>query len=172
MTQPWSINPSTCTDKLALDYAHVGLFDTRTQKIFIALRPPANQPQASIRLAHARLLQGVDADISSADKDHFLCLWFHPPDTGQGYVQGYPIEWSEGHVLIRLDPLWNYSSQKILAPTDAGRIERNVEQQYAWGQRIFKQYLTLKPRFPVSWHLIGPRPTDSMFYIQRVEPRR
>jgi len=84
-------------------------------------------------------------------------------------VHGYPIEWDEGHLLIRLDPNWSYHAQKFIPSTDTAKIERNIEQQYEVGKRIFEAYCVKKPKHPLSWHMIGPRPADSMFYIQRVE---
>jgi len=56
-----------------------------------------------------------------------------------------------------------------LRSTDIRRIDKNIDQQYAWGQWIFDQYLALERDHPLSWHLIGPRATDSIFYVQRVE---
>jgi hypothetical protein len=44
--------------------------------------------------------------------------------------------------------------------------------QYEWGRKIFDLYASRAPKFPLSWHMIGPRATDSMFYIQRVEATR
>jgi len=39
-------------------------------------------------------------------------------------------------------------------------------------RRVFEAYASKSPRFPLSWHMIGPRAADSMFYIERVEARR
>ena len=72
-------------------------------------------------------------------------------------------------MLVRLDPSWNYATCRMVAQTDTAKVDKNVEQQYVWGRRIFQSYVDLKPKFPVSWHMIGPRATDSMFYVQRVE---
>ena len=167
------------TDKLRLDYAHVGLFDTVGHTIWIA-RPklpavpgaqgvPGN-PGEPGRVSHARLIVGGGNDHSVADKDRFLCFWFHTPGSGEGLVQGYPIEWDEAHLMVRLDPHWDYRTQTLLRSIDTRKIEDNIEQQYRWGRQIFAAYTGLKPRFPLSWHLLGPRAIDSTFYVQRVEP--
>ena len=172
VSQERSINPQQCADKLSHDYAHVGVFDVRTRRPFAA-RPVPDRPAQALRIAHALLLTGHDGDNPDHTlKDRFICYWFHPPMTGHGYVQGYPIQWDEGHLLVRVDPLWNHATNTLIPPTDTARVEHNLEQQYAFGQRIFRAYLALKPPFPLSWHAIGPRPNDSMFYVQRVEPRR
>ncbi|NJL30413.1 MAG: hypothetical protein HC898_01605 [Phycisphaerales bacterium] len=92
------------------------------------------------------------------------------PDTGSGYVHGYPIEWEEGHLLVRLDPNWNYQRRLFIPGSDNLAVEANIEQQYAWARQVYESYLALKPKFPISWHMIGPRPADSMFYVQRTEP--
>ncbi len=162
------INRRYCTDKITATYAHVGLFDVDDQKLWIAKKRGWGQT-STIQISHARLLTRGTGETSTADKDRFVCTWFHPPDSGQGYVHGHPIEWSEGHLLIRLDPNWNYLTRSFVASTDTAKVEHVTEQQFEWGKKILDAYLALKPPFPLSWHMIGPRPTDSMFYIQRFE---
>lgn len=150
-----------------MDYAHVGLYDVKQAKPWIAKKRWNVVP---VRVSHARLLVGGTQDTSTAEKDQYLCYWYHTPGTGEGYVHGYPIEWDEAHLLIRLDPNWNYATRTFIPRTDTAKIEKNINQQYAWGQRLFDMYTALKPKFPLSWHMVGPRAADSMFYIQRVEP--
>lgn len=161
------INRQYCTDTVHVDYAHVGLFDAGEKHIWIAKKRWGVLP---VRVSHARLLVGGTHDTSTADKDRYVCFWFHTPGTGEGYVHGYPIEWDEGHLLIRLDPNWNYLTRQFIPSTDTARVEKNIEQQYAWGRHIFEAYASKKRKFPLSWHMVGPRATDSMFYIERREP--
>ncbi len=169
MSQATRINKRHCTNRLNADYAHVGLLDVSDLSLWIARRRFGANP---IRVSHAKLLVGGDNNISVADKDRFVCYWFHTPNSGDGLVHGYPIEWDEGHLMIRLDPNWNYQAQELIRSTDAAKIEHNIDRQFAWGQRIFDAYVDCRPRFPLSFHMVGPRPTDSMFYIQRVEAQR
>jgi len=161
------INKQYCTDRLRADYAHVGLYDATDSKLWIARKRWGTTP---VNVSHAKLLKGGGQDTSTAEKDRFVCYWFHTPGTGEGYVHGYPIEWDEGHVLIRLDPNWNYATQTFIPNSDARKVERNIETQYAWGQKIYESYLKKKITFPLSWHMVGPRAADSMFYIERHEP--
>ena len=161
------VNRRYTTDRVKATYAHVGLYDVAEHKIWIAKN---RRDMPAVRVSHARLLIGGTQDTSTGDKDRFLCYWFHTPGTGQGYVHGYPIEWDEGHLMIRLDPNWDYAACKFVASTDTARIKRNLDQQYLWGEKIFQTYMDARPKFPMSWHLVGPRPTDSMFYIKRVAP--
>ncbi len=161
------INKQYCTRRIRVDYPHVGLYDVNDRSIWIARRRWGISP---VRVSHARLLVGGTQDTSTADKDRFLCYWFHTPGSGQGYVHGYPIEWEEGHLMIRLDPNWNYQARQFIAGTETARIEKNIEQQYEMGRRVYQAYLELKPGFALSWHMVGPRAADSMFYVQRVEP--
>lgn len=163
------INRRYCTNQVRVDYAHVGLFDVVEKEMWIARKRWGVVP---VRISHARLLTSGSNTTSTADKDRFVCYWYHTPGTGEGYVHGYPIEWEEGHLLIRLDPNWNYLTQTFIPGTDTAKLEKNVDQQYDWGQRIFDAYTARGPGFPLSWHMIGPRATDSMFYIQRVEAKR
>ncbi len=149
-----------------MDYPHVGLMDVRDKRVFIARKRWGVSP---VRVSHARLLVGGTQDTSTADKDRFVCYWYHTPNSGEGFVHGYPIEWSEGHLLVRLDPNWNYMTRKFIPNSDIAKVERNIEQQYKWGQNIFKSYADRKRKFPMSWHMIGPRAADSMFYVERVE---
>ena len=166
MSHERSINKAYCTDRLRVDYAHVGLYDVAQRKTWIAKKAWGVVP---IRISHARMLQGGSNDASVADKDRFLCYWFHTPNTGQGYVHGYPIEWSEGHLLVRIDPNWSYATSQFIPATETTKIDRNLDQQYVWGETIFKAYIAMKPSFPISLHMIGPRATDSMFYVMRSE---
>lgn len=167
VTDERKINRKYCTDKIHTHYAHVGLFDVSNQQFWIAKKKPWGTPP--IRVSHARLLRSGTHDASTADKDRFICTWFHPPNTGQGHIHGYPIEWEEGHVLIRMDPRWNYQTRQLIATTDTTKIDRNIDKQYDWGRKILSLYLDQKPRFPLSWHMVGPRARDSMFYIERIE---
>lgn len=153
-------------DRLRTDYAHVGLYDVQEHRIWIARQAWDVVP---IRISHARMLQGGSFDTAVADKDRFLCFWFHTPNTGQGYVHGYPIEWAEGHLLVRIDPNWNYAAGQLIPSTQTAKIEHNLDQQYHWGEAIFKAYVAMEPGYPISLHMIGPRATDSMFYVQRWE---
>ena len=161
------VNPKFCTDKLRVDHPHVGLYDVDNRQLWMAKKRIGGG--SPIRVSHARLLLAGDGDGSTADKDRFMCYWFHPPNTGEGYVQGYPIEWNEGHLMVRLDPYWDYKVRKLIPSTDTARIDHNLDQQYGWGGKIFETYLALKPPYPLSWHMIGPRVTDSMFYVRRFE---
>lgn len=161
------VNKRYCTNRIHVDYAHVGLFDVADRSIWIAKRRPWGMPP--IRVSHARMLLGGSNTTAVADKDRFICFWFHTPGSGEGYVHGYPIEWEEGHLLIRLDPNWNYLNQQFVPNTDTARIEKNTDMQFDWGRQIFEAYAVRKPRFALSYHMIGPRPADSMFYVQRVE---
>ncbi len=163
-----AINRAYCTRKLRADYAHVGLYDATAHELWIA-RNRWGMPAS--RVSHARLLQGGTQDTSTAEKDRFVCYWYHTPGSGEGMVHGYPIDWTEGHLLIRLDPNWSYLTKTFIPSTDARRIEKNIEQQYQWAETIFKSYCALRPRFALCWHMIGPRAVDSMFYIERVEGR-
>lgn len=168
MAEQLNIDTRFCTDQPSTGYAHVGLFDVQQQRLWAA-RDRQDGPSA-IQISHASLLVGGTDGVSTAEKDRFMCTWFNPPASGQGLVQGYPIEWEEAHVMVRLDPNWNYLTRQFIASTDSAKVERNIKQQYEWGRKIFEMYLAAQPPFPVSWHMIGPRATDSMFYIRRVAP--
>ena len=168
MSSETAINRSHCTNQLRVDYAHVGLFDVSDRSLWIAKKRFGTKP---IQVSHARLLKHGSNNSSTADKDRFLCYWFHTPNTGEGYVHGYPIEWAEAHLMIRLDPNWNYATQEFIASVESAKVGRNIDQQYKWGESIFRCYVEKRPAFPLSWHLIGPRATDCMFYIERWEPQ-
>ncbi len=168
MTAPPKINTRYCTDRVRVDYPHVGLFDPQNQKLWIAKKRWTGTP--AIRTSHARLLHAGSAATSTADKDHYICYWFYTPNSGEGYVHGYPIEWEEAHLLIRSNPTWDYRTQNLLPPDNPLAINRNLDHQHTAAKQIFTTYTALTPNFPISYHLIGPRPTDSMFYINRQEP--
>lgn len=166
------INKSYATQKLSAGYPHVGLFDVQSRELWIARKKWGQNPG---RVSHARLITGGTNETGVADKDRFLCYWFHLPDLknthfhGTSGVHGYPIEWHEAHLLIRQDPNWDMVNQTLIKSTETRKIEKNIDQQYAWAELVFAQYKQLERKFPLSWHFIGPRATDSMFYVERIE---
>ena len=161
------INPEYCTDELVTTYAHVGLYDAADRHAWIAKKRESQNP---IRVSHARLLIGGTQDTSTISKDQFICYWFHPPHTGEGYIHGYPIEWDEGHLMVRLDPHWDFVSATFIPITDTARVEKNIDNQIQYANHLFSLYIESQPAYPLSLHLIGPRATDSMFYLKRYDP--
>src|SRR5512133_1362434 len=81
------VSTKLCTDKFNGKYPHVGLYDCRDRKVWVS-RPLSGQ---AIRTSHARLITGAENAVSTVWKDRFLCFWFYTPNTGEGYVQGYPV---------------------------------------------------------------------------------
>lgn len=160
------INTKFATNRVKAHYAHVGLYDVADLQLWVARK---RFGQRVDQVSHARLITGGTNSTSTADKDRFMCYWFHTPNTGSGPVQGYPIEWEEGHLLIRLDPNWDYHKQAFISNTSERKLEKNIDQQFAAGKRIYQSYLDLKPGFPLSYHMIGPRAADSIFYVERHE---
>ena len=161
------MNKTYGTRKLSTTYPHVGLFDVADRSLWIAKN---RWRMSASQVSHARLLQGGSNDSSTADKDRFVCFWFHTPDSGEGPLQGYPIEWAEGHLIVRLDPSWSHSQQAFIPASDTRRIDRNLDEQFRWGKLIFQAYLDAEPAFPLSYHMVGTRATESMFYVDRAEP--
>ena len=155
----------------------MGLYDIASRDLWIAKKKLGQDPS---RVSHAKLLSAGGGNMASAEKDRFLCFWFHHPSsaptqalgsvaTASMAVHGYPIEWNEAHLLVRLDPTWDIAQQCLVKSTDTRKIDKNIDQQYAWGEEIFKHYREVKGKDPLSWHLVGPRAQDSMFYVERVE---
>jgi len=159
------ISTRLCTDKFNGKYPHVGLYDCRARKVWLA-KPLAGQ---AIRTSHARLITGAENATSTVWKDRFLCFWFYTPNTGEGLVQGYPIDWTEAHLQVRIDPNWDYDRQAYIAPEFTDHIEANLERQARHGERILEFFRSCKLPYPVSLHLLGQQTTDSRFYAIRVE---
>ncbi|MBC7783867.1 MAG: hypothetical protein H7144_08500 [Burkholderiales bacterium] len=154
-----------CTNKFNGRSPHVGLYDCRERKIWIA-KPLAGQ---AIRTSHARLITGSDNATSTVWKDRFLCFWFYTPDTGQGYILGYPIDWAEAHLLVRIDPQWDYDRQRLIPAELSDQIDANIERQVKHGLRIFEFFVACKLPYPFALHLVGQRASESQFYLKRVE---
>jgi hypothetical protein len=123
----------------------------------------------AIRTSHARLITGSDNAVSTVWKDRFLCFWFYTPNTGEGLIHGYPIEWEEAHLLVRIDPHWDYDRQRMIQAELEDQVNENLERQFKHGERIFAFFGERKLKYPVSLHFIGQRATDSLFYVKRVE---
>jgi hypothetical protein len=157
-----------CTNKFNGKYPHVGLYDCRERKVWVC-KPLSGQ---AIRTSHARLITGSDNATSTAWKDRFLCYWFYTPNTGEGYVQGYPIDWEEAHLLVRIDPNWDYDRQRMIPSELSDQVNENLERQFKHGERIFDFFKQSKLAYPVSLHFMGQRATDSLFYVKRIEGKK
>lgn len=169
-TAPKSTGPSVstklCTDKFAGNYPHVGLYDCGERKVWVA-KPLAGQ---AIRTSHAKLITGASDATGTARKDRFLCFWFYTPDTGSGHVLGYPIDWAEAHLLLRIDPHWDYDRQKLIPAELSDQVDANIERQATHGRRIIEFYQGCRLKYPFTLHLVAQRAQDSQFYYKRVEP--
>ncbi|HZL34850.1 MAG TPA: hypothetical protein VFC78_06040 [Tepidisphaeraceae bacterium] len=159
------VSARLCTNTYTGKYPTVGLYDCRARKIWVC-KPLAGQ---AIRTSHARLITGSDNAVSTAWKDRFLCFWFYTPNTGEGFIHGYPIEWDEAHLLVRIDPNWDYDRQKFIPAELEDQVTENLERQHKHGERIFEFFRNVKRKYPFSLHFIGQRATESLFYVKRIE---
>ncbi|MGN6504110.1 MAG: hypothetical protein ACTHM6_00965 [Tepidisphaeraceae bacterium] len=159
------VSSKYCTDKFNGKYPHVGLYDCRERKVWVA-KPLGGQ---AIRTSHARLITGAENATSTVWKDRFVCFWFYTPDTGSGYILGYPIDWSEAHLLVRLDPHWDYDRQRLIPPELTDQVDDNIERQIKHATRVFEFFVAAKLGYPFSLHLVGQRATESQFYLKRAE---
>jgi hypothetical protein len=160
------VSAKLCTDRFSGKYPHVGLYDCRHHKVWVA-RPLSGQ---AIRTAHAALITGSDNATSTVWKDRFLCFWFYTPRTGSGYIHGYPIDWDEAHLLVRIDPQWDYDRQRMIPTELQDQIDENVERQMHHGDRIWEFFGACSLKYPSNLHFIGQRAADSQFYVKRREP--
>ncbi|MGD0462875.1 MAG: hypothetical protein ABSB74_10345 [Tepidisphaeraceae bacterium] len=161
------VSAKLCTERFNGKYPHVGLYDCRERKVWIA-KPLNGQ---AIRTSHAALITGADNATSTVWKDRFLCFWFYTPRTGEGYLQGYPIDWDEAHLLVRIDPQWDYDRQRMVPAELQDQIDENLERQMRHGERIWDFFQKCSLDYPMNLHYIGQRTTDSQFYVKRLEPR-
>ena len=161
------VSTKLCTDTYSGKYPTVGLYDCRERKVWVC-KPLAGQ---AIRTSHARLITGAENAVSTAWKDRFLCFWLYTPRTGEGYIHGYPIDWEEAHLLVRIDPNWDYDRQQYVPPELEDRVNENLERQFKHGERVFAWIGSTGLKFAVSLHFIGQRAADSLFYVKRFEPK-
>jgi hypothetical protein len=159
------VSTKLCTIKFNGKYPHVGLYDCRERKVWVC-KPLSGQ---AIRTSHAGLITGTDNAIGTVWKDRFLCYWFYTPNTGEGYIHGYPIEWDEAHLLVRIDPNWDYDRQRYIPSELSDQVNENLERQFKHGERIFEFFKNCKLKYPLSLHFTGQRAADSQFYVKRIE---
>jgi hypothetical protein len=159
------VNSRLCTDRFSGKYPHVGLYDCRERKTWIS-KPQSGQ---AIRTSHARLITGSVNAVSTAWKDRFLCFWFYTPRTGEGFIHGYPIDWDEAQLLVRIDPQWDYDRQRIIAAELTDQIDENLKRQFKHGERIVEFFRACRLAYPFNLHFVGQRATESVFYVKRVE---
>src|SRR5438045_8161760 len=107
------VSTKLCTDSFNGKARDVGLYDTRVRKVWVC-KPLSGQ---AIRTSHARLITGADNATSTVWKDRFICYWFYTPRTGEGLINGYPIDWEEGQLLVRIDAQWDYDRHRLI-PAD------------------------------------------------------
>jgi hypothetical protein len=122
------VSTRLCTESFNGKYPHVGLYDTRDRRIWVC-KPLSGQ---AIRTSHARLITGADNATSTVWKDRFICHWFYTPNTGEGYIHGYPIEWDEAQLLVRIDPQWDYDRQQRQGKRPESGGEEEVESEHIW----------------------------------------
>jgi hypothetical protein len=161
-----SVSRKVCTDKFNGKYPHVGLYDCKNRKVWVC-KPMAGQ---AIRMSHASLITGSADPTSTVWKDRFLCYWFYTPGTGEGYIHGYPIDWDEAHLLVRIDPNWDYDRQRFIPEELTDQVDENLERQIRHGQEILRFFAEIKLSYPVSLHYIAQRAAHSLFYVKRIEP--
>lgn len=161
------IDPAKVLARLPASYAHIGLYDVCNRKAYAARD---DLPAPAIALDHASLFRGATAS-SLVVKDRFLCFWFFPPHTRDGLVQGYPIDWVEHNLLVRLDPQWSYVRQVLLPTHQTAALEANITQQLGFAAHLLQLYRAHGLQAALNVHLIGPRATDSLFYAHRWEPK-
>jgi hypothetical protein len=160
------VSTKLCTDKFNGKYPHVGIYDCKERKVWVA----KFQSGQAIRTSHARLITGADNATSTVWKDRFLCFWFYTPRTGEGFIHNYPIDWEEAHLLMRVDPNWDYDRQRMIPSELEDQVNENLERQLKHGERVVAFFRESKLKYPFSVHFIGQRATDSQFYAKRVEP--
>ncbi len=159
------VDARKCVDTFNGKYPHVGLFDCGEKKIWVC-RPLSGQ---AIRTSHAALITGVDDATGTVWKDRFICFWFYTPDTGSGNAFNYPLDWSEAHLLVRIDPHWDYDRQRLIPAELSDQVEANLGRQLKHGETIFRWFVASKLKYPFSLHLVASRLQDSQFYVKRFE---
>jgi hypothetical protein len=157
------ISPRFCAESFNGKYPHVGIYDTADRRVWVC-KPLSGQ---AIRTSHARLITGSDNAISTVWKDRFICFWFYTPGTGEGLIHGYPIDWEEAQLLVRIDPNWDYEHQRLIPGELEGQVNDNLERQFRHGERVFEFFGKCNLLYPFNLHYIGPRATDSLFYVKR-----
>jgi len=159
------VNARLCAERFNGKYPTVGLYDCADRKVWVS-KPLSGQ---AIRTSHARLITGASNAVSTVWKDRFLCFWFYTPRSGEGYIQGYPIDWEEAQLLVRTDGNWDYDRQRLIPPELTDQVNDNLERQFRHGERIAEFFRKSKLSYAFNLHYIGQRPTDSQFYVKRVE---
>jgi hypothetical protein len=157
-----------CMDTFSGKYPHVGLYDCREGKVWVC-KPLGGQ---AIRTSHARLITGAENAVSTVWKDRFLCFWFYTPDTGEGQVLGQSLNWEEAHLLVRIDPHWDYDRQRLIPEQLTSQIEENLQRQFAHGLRILEFFAQCQLPYPVTLHFMGQKAIDSYFAYKRIDESR
>lgn len=162
------VSTKMCVEKFTGKYPHVGLYDCRERKVWVC-KPLNGQ---AIRTSHAALITGTDDATGTVWKDRFICFWFYTPDTGSGLILGHPIDWTDAHLLVRVDPQWDYDRQRLIPAELSDQIDANLDRQHRHGERIAEFYRAIGLPYAVCVHFVGSRATESMFYAKRIEAKK
>ena len=155
-----------CIETFTGKYPHVGLYDCRDDKVWVC-KPLAGQ---AIRTSHARLITGSDNAVGTVWKDRFLCYWLYTPGTGEGTILKQPLNWAEAHLLVRIDPHWDYDRQCLIPPDMKRQVEENLQRQFAHGLRILEFFSECKLTYPLTLHFVGQRADESVFHYRLLDP--
>ena len=159
-----SVSAKLCTDRFNGRYPHVGLYDCREHKVWVC-KPLDGQ---AIRTSHAALITGTDDATGTVWKDRFLCFWFYTPDTGGGLILGQALDWSAAHLLIRIDPRWDYDRQRLIAAEQTDQVAGNRERQVRHGETIVDFFEKSKLKYPFEVHFVASTAGESTFHFNRV----
>lgn len=159
-----TVSGKLCTDKFNGKYPHVGLYDCREHKTWVC-KPLDGQ---AIRTSHAALITGADDATGTVWKDRFLCFWFYTPDTGSGPILGRKMDWSGAHLLIRIDPQWDYDRQRLIPAELSDQVAENRQRQIRHGEAIIEFFERSNLKYPVHVHFVASTPQESTFDFKRI----
>src|SRR6266487_746731 len=84
-------------------------------------------------------------------------IWVCKPLSGQAIrtsharlINGYPIDWEEGQLLVRIDPNWDYDRQRLIPAELEDQVNENLERQFKHGEKIFDFFSKSNVTYPFS----------------------
>ena len=139
--------PHYATSSFGGKYSHVGLYDTRSETVWV--------PRFAALKGHAALL-------ADGNTDRYFKFEFYSPHQAPRRFLGRHEDTHQAHLVLHFILDWSYSRQEIVASLDERRMRANVREQHGYAGAVRRFYRDCQLPYDVSVHHLnmaaGERP--------------
>ena len=152
--------PHYATSTFDGSYSHVGLYDTRAQRIWV--------PRFAAVKGHAALL-------ADGNTDRYFKFEFYLPHQAPTRFAGRNEDRQKAHLVLHFILDWSYSRQVTIPTIDERRIRANTREQQGYARAVTRFYRGCQLPYDVSVHHLTmcagerPRPQLNVSLIETTE---